>query len=40
MHAQGCIFRVRMANHEKGVQDFDSSGRIQLNGIFCHDGRG
>lgn len=40
MHAKGCISRGRMADYEKGVQSFDSAGRIQLNGIFCHDGRG
>ncbi|UYJ16875.1 MAG: hypothetical protein OGM58_00005 [Veillonellaceae bacterium] len=29
-----------MADYEKGVQSFDGAGRIQPDGIFCHDSRG
>ena len=40
MHAKGCISGGRMADYEKGVQSFDGAGRIQPDGIFCHDSRG
>ena len=34
LHVDSC------ADYEKGVQSFDGAGRIQPDGIFCHDSRG